>query len=268
MFPAHIPARHGSADSVALGSAVRVAANQQDGVISRAQLRRIGLSPDMIDRALLVGRLRNVHRGVYAVGHDRLSQRAGWIAALLAVGPGAVLSHGTAAAARGLLPGRGGPVEVTCPRRVRARPGLRVHSSALPTRATTVVDGLPCTTLPRTLIDLVAAGHEEATRRAWGTAASRRLLVLRDVELELAARRGLPGTPTVRRLLGQHAATLVQRARSESNDARPPRCPAPTPYSGMFPCLRFGCATRFVRRTRSAPDTFARVIEGSMTSSM
>jgi hypothetical protein len=215
MIPARIPEIPDPRDAVAVGNAVRAVANQQDGVVTRSQLRGLGMTPAMVDRALLDGRLRVLHRGVYAVGHDRLAPRARWVAALLAVGPDAVLSHGAAAAARGLLPTRGGPIEITCPRRVRPRSGLVIHTSVLPSWASTVVDGLPCTSLPRTLVDLASGEHEDAARRAWGVAASRRQLVLHQVERELAARRGRPGAPTVQRLLLEHSSTLVQRTRSE-----------------------------------------------------
>lgn len=75
------------------------------------------------------GRLHRLHRGVYAVGHDGLSEEARWIAAVLASGTGAVLSHGAAAVHWGLLRPLDGPIDVTIPAQTgRARrQGIRIH---------------------------------------------------------------------------------------------------------------------------------------------
>src|SRR4051812_10827827 len=78
--------------------AIAVVAARQHGVIARAQLRALGLSDDAITKRASRGRLHAVHRGVYAVGHPVLGARGRWMAAVLACGPGAVLSHASAAA--------------------------------------------------------------------------------------------------------------------------------------------------------------------------
>ena len=74
-------------------------AERQGGVVSPAQLVAAGVSPQRIDRRLRAGRLHAVHRGVYAVGHRLISDDGRRTAAVLACGPGAVLSHASAAAA-------------------------------------------------------------------------------------------------------------------------------------------------------------------------
>src|SRR3954449_10038450 len=98
--------------------AIAMVAWRQYGVTTRAQLRGLGLSDDEIDYRIAVGRLRLIHRGVYAVGHHRIQPEGVWLAAVYAGGDGAVLSHRSAARLWGLLPWDG-HIEVTVPRRSR-----------------------------------------------------------------------------------------------------------------------------------------------------
>jgi hypothetical protein len=98
-----------------------------------------------------------VHRGVYAVGHSRLSKEGRWLAAVLACGQRAVLSHGSAAAPWDLLPVPGGSIDVTIPNRSgrRERRGISVHrSGTLSATSSTRHLGIPVTTPARTLDDL------------------------------------------------------------------------------------------------------------------
>jgi hypothetical protein len=126
-------------------------------VVTLAQLEAAGLGRSGAARRVANGRLHRVHRGVYAVGHDALSNESRWVAAVLACGPSAVLSHRSAAELWQLLKPIAGPVEVTV-RTVggRARrPGLRIHRCpSLPARSTCVRRGIPLTTTARTLFDL------------------------------------------------------------------------------------------------------------------
>src|SRR5688572_23085613 len=71
----------------------------QHGVVTRSQLRTLGLSDDAIDRRARAGRLHRLYHGVYAVGHSALTREGRWMAAVLAAGIGAVLSHVTAGGA-------------------------------------------------------------------------------------------------------------------------------------------------------------------------
>ena len=75
----------------------RLAASQH-GVVGRRQLLDMGLGGDAIDRRVALGRLHLLHRGVYAVGHPLVTRSGSWMAAVLAAGPNAVLSHHAAAA--------------------------------------------------------------------------------------------------------------------------------------------------------------------------
>jgi hypothetical protein len=100
---------------------------RQHGVIARRQLLEFGLGAEAIKSRIATGRLHPVHRGVYAVGRPGLTREGLWMAAVLACGPGAVLSHGSAAALWGIRR----PVariDVTVPAHVtRSRPGISVH---------------------------------------------------------------------------------------------------------------------------------------------
>ena len=146
----------------------RVARNQH-GVVTLAQLRAAGVNSQAITYRIRAGRLHRVHRGVYAVGHDRLSDKGRWMAAVLACGPGAVLSHRSAAALWRLLPSSHPATDVT----IRSgggrkrRTGIRIHRSAsLTPRLTTLRDGIPVTTPARTLLDLRRCVAPEQLGRA------------------------------------------------------------------------------------------------------
>jgi very-short-patch-repair endonuclease len=146
----------------------RLAANQH-GVVSVDQLRAIGLDLDAISYRVRVGRLYRVHRGVYAVGHPRLSNEGRWMAAVLACGPGAVLSHRSAAALWGMLGTPPGFPEVTVPGHGgrRRREGIRLHrSSSLCPADTTLRMAIPVTTPARTLADLRRCATADELRKA------------------------------------------------------------------------------------------------------
>lgn len=111
---------------------IRVAAiaAQQHGVVSVGQLREAGLDKHRVRHRVRIGRLHAIHRGVYAVGHSHLSAEGRWMAALLACGTGAVLSHRTAAAAWRLLPDQPGAsvdVSVSSDTGKKIRRGIRLH---------------------------------------------------------------------------------------------------------------------------------------------
>jgi hypothetical protein len=131
----------------------RLAARQQ-GLVTRAQLLRMGLSPAAIARRLAAGRLHQVHRGVYAVGHPLLTRRGRELAAVMAAGPDAVLSHQSAAALLGLM-SWGGKVHVTAARSRGRLDQVVVHRSrGLHADEVARAEGLPCTSWARTLLDL------------------------------------------------------------------------------------------------------------------
>ena len=172
-------------------------AGRQHGVITTAQLRAAGLTDAAVYKRVRTGRLHPLYRGVYAAGHKRLSREGQFMAAVLAAGDGAALSHLAAAVHwniwRRRLPG----IDVVVPGNRRARKGFTVHRCAsLDRRDVTKRNGIPVTTVPRTLVDLAvvltahqlanviheAAYHnrfdERATRRAMERAKGRPLTTL------------------------------------------------------------------------------------------
>ena len=110
-----------------------------------------------IDRRIASGRLHPLHRGVFAVGHRVLSLKGRWVAAVLASGPGAVLSHVTAAALWSMRSAGSGPIHVTLAQQRRSTRVIRRHRSLLPEDEVTTVEGIPVTTAPRTIFDMAAA---------------------------------------------------------------------------------------------------------------
>ena len=202
------------ADKVPLHAAVGRLAARQHGVVTGAQLRALGLGKDGIHSWLRRGRLHRHYHGVFAVGRPELSRRGEWLAAVWACGPGAVLSHWSAAALTGMAEEPGDEVHVTTParRRVERRPGLAVHCTRNLGPADVVTLGLiPVTRPPRTLLDL-ADIVPYPTLRALADA-QRRI----DPEALRAAQErapNKPGSPSVARLLdagGRHTRSAFER---------------------------------------------------------
>jgi very-short-patch-repair endonuclease len=179
--------------------AIGALAERQHGVVSRAQLLELGFDRGSITHRLKRGRLRQIHRGVYTMGHRLLTQDGRWMAAVLACGPHAVLSHRAAAALWGM---RGGTrVEVTVPAGRRGRSGIQQHRANLPADERTTHRGIPTTTVPRTLLDLSAVVQRHELRGALREAERRRLtdpLSLPDLVARYERR---PGLRVVRALL-------------------------------------------------------------------
>jgi hypothetical protein len=172
-------------------AASKIAARQH-GVITRRQLEDCGLGSKAITIRVRKGQLNRIHRGVYAVGHRGLSWHGRWMAAVLACGEGAVLSHGSAASLWGLLKPIEGPVHVSvpstwghskrrgihlhrCPSLARPSPVEPSPSPSYPRQAggrrgrllVTHRDRIPVTTVPRTIEDLRASSLPEyLVRRA------------------------------------------------------------------------------------------------------
>jgi very-short-patch-repair endonuclease len=131
------------------------AAARQHGLVTSAQLARAGLTRAGISNRVTAGRLHPLYRGVYGLGHHSLSREGRWMAAVLACGPGAVLSHLGAATLWQVWRRRTSGVDVSVLGRRRSRPGLRVHHCRhLDPRDVTVRDRIPVTTVARTLVDL------------------------------------------------------------------------------------------------------------------
>jgi predicted transcriptional regulator of viral defense system len=138
-------------------------AARQHGVVARAQLSALGIDQRAIEYRLAVGRLHLLHRGVYAVGHRPPSPLATAMAAVLACGLEAFLSHRSAAALWRIVRRWPSANEVSVPGR-RRHPGIRVHRSRH--AETTVHYGIPTTTPAQTLVDLADVLDDRQLARA------------------------------------------------------------------------------------------------------
>lgn len=148
--------REGGREAEALDRAIADLARRQYGVVSRRQLLRIGEKEKGIEYRLAIGRLHLLHHGTYAVGHRVVPREGRWLAAVMAAGPSAVLSHWSAAALWMIRPNQRSVVDVTAPHKSRSWDGIKRHHKALPADEVTVQDGIPVTTVPRTIFDLAA----------------------------------------------------------------------------------------------------------------
>jgi hypothetical protein len=136
-------------------------------VVSRAQLVARGSSRTAVDAWVRWRRLRVVHRGVYAGGGAVLPREGRWLAAVLACGEGAVLSHLSAAVHWNLLSYDAPQPEVTALASRQGVPGIRLHRSrSLDAQDTTNHQGIPTTTVHRTLLDIAAHVPEHHLERA------------------------------------------------------------------------------------------------------
>jgi len=142
-------------------------AGRQHGVVGRWQLDEIGLTEQMIRTRVAHGGLNRLHRGVYAVGHRALTVESRWMAAVLAHGPRAVLSHRSAGQMWGLCPRSRIAPEVTCPGSKKTKPGIVTHRGTLLGDEVVRVRGMPVTSVPRTMFDLAATRPEREVERAW-----------------------------------------------------------------------------------------------------
>ncbi len=144
-------------------------------MVSRAQLLEFGVTRRGVEHRLAVGRLHVLHRGVYAVGHRVLSAKGHWMAAVLAGGPGAVLSHRSAAALWNIRPTARVRIDVTVGRNRRPRRGIEFHRTELPQDEKTTHEGIPVTTVARTLVDLAATLDRARLEKALTQAEIQRL---------------------------------------------------------------------------------------------
>jgi very-short-patch-repair endonuclease len=150
-------------------AAVAAVAGDQHGVITTAQLHDCGLGASSIRNWVGAGRLHRIHRGVYAVGHRGLSVEGEWMAAVLACGEGAVLSHTSAAMLLRMLDERRATVHVTVQGSSgrERRSGIAIHRSStlLPSQTTSHLN-IPVTRPARTLADLRRSSPRHVYRRA------------------------------------------------------------------------------------------------------
>jgi very-short-patch-repair endonuclease len=180
-------------------AAIAALAARQHGVISREQLRRIGLGDDAVDWAIRAKRLHHVHRGVYAVGHRRLSREGRYLAAVLAAGDSACLSHRSAADLWELRASKEDEIDVTVASDRRGDASVRIHREALGGSETMTRDGIRVTKPLRTLLDLASAIKDETEiERAIRQAVYRKLTTTALLAEAVQNRPGQRGTKRLR----------------------------------------------------------------------
>lgn len=169
----------------------------------------LGLSISAIRQRLVTGRLHRVHRGVYAVGLPDLTRLGELMAALLAAGDGAALSHETAAEVLGIAPA-GRAIHVTVPpSRSPSPPGITIHRRPVPGDERGLCQGLSVTSPARTLCDLACHLPPAELERAVNEADKLDLIDPEALREALDRMTGLRGAPALRRLLDRHTFTLT-----------------------------------------------------------
>ncbi|HWB68773.1 MAG TPA: type IV toxin-antitoxin system AbiEi family antitoxin domain-containing protein, partial [Solirubrobacterales bacterium] len=211
---------------------------RRHGIVTRGQMLRLGYSKSAIGRAVKSGRLHPVHRGVYAVGRDDLSDHGRCIAAVAAYGAEAMLSHRSAAWLWGLLHGGPRNPDVSVPWRGRAqpRPGTSIHHApALTETDRTEREGIPVTSLPRTLLDLASCPPAARLGPAIERAERMELFDLRAMDELLGRTRGHPGRGRLRRALGAYREPGFTRSALERRFLRLVReAGLPRPATNLF----------------------------------
>lgn len=191
-------------------------AARQHGVVSLEQLVSLGLSARGVQERAASGRLWRVNQAVYAVGHKSLTWEARLMAAVLACGPGAVISHRSAVELWKLREPRQASVDVTAPnRRGRVPSGIRSHRDDRLTGAErTEVFGIPCVSVSRALLDFAAVAPIWELRRAVGEAEVLRILNHAELRRTIRHHRGRRGVARLRMVLDE-IRPETRRTRSE-----------------------------------------------------
>jgi predicted transcriptional regulator of viral defense system/very-short-patch-repair endonuclease len=198
-------------------AAIAALAADQHGVVSGRQLAAAGVTPSMLKTRISRGLLVRLHRGVYAVGHRQLRREGHWLAAVLAVGPGAALSHRAAAALHG-IGASGVAVDVSTPADRRGARGIRVHGRRRLERLDVeLVEGISVTTVARTLVDLAGTVARDRLAKALNEAEVGRVLDVwaTDAALERVRHRRGNGHAVLRAALAEMAEHGPALTRSE-----------------------------------------------------
>jgi hypothetical protein len=174
------------------------------GRVTRNQLQAAGIDGKRIDLWLKDGRLHRVHRGVFAVGHAGSSPPADYLAAVLAAGRGARLSHAAAAHLLSLVRGAPPVPEVTIPTTAhRMRDGIVIHRvRVLDPLDTTTLDGIPIMTVPRVLLDLAPRLSRTRLTRLCHEAWIHHRTAPDEIEACITRNPAKPGAAKLRRALG------------------------------------------------------------------
>jgi predicted transcriptional regulator of viral defense system/very-short-patch-repair endonuclease len=194
----------------------RIAARQH-GLVSHRQLAAVGLSPNAVAGRVEKGRLERLHRGVYAVGHVERTSESRWMAAVMACGSGAVLSHLDAAALWKIYAGEGARVHVTTTRKAGLHvDGVSVHRARrLHPEDVAVKDRIPVTTVARTLVDLTDLLAGDRLLRAIREAEFLRLLDLNTLNAAIQRAHGRKRLRVLKQGISAHTPGQIVREELE-----------------------------------------------------
>jgi predicted transcriptional regulator of viral defense system/very-short-patch-repair endonuclease len=217
-------------------------ARVQHGVFGLQQLRELGFSDTAVHKRVATRRLHRIHRGVYSLVPRELLKREGlYMAAVLACGEGAVLSHRSSARLHGLGNYGHHRIDVTVPKRSqRTHSGVAVHTSTTLSAAdVTVVNAIPTTTVARTLFAIAELITPRQLERAFDQADIMQTLDLNEIRDQVARNPTRPAAKAVNHLLNTHYIGSTP-TENEFEDAflqltRSLRLPDPTPQFYIDP---------------------------------
>jgi very-short-patch-repair endonuclease len=209
-------------------------AKRQHGIVARWQLLELGFNRRAIEHRIAKGRLHPVWRGVYVVGRPELTREGRWMAAVLACGTGAVLSHVSAAVLWEIRPKSSGPIHVTLIARRSERPGIVAH------RRTTLTDEditqrlrIPVTTPITTLIDNAPSLSRDELEAAINEADKRNLVDPETLRAALDGRFHRPGAAALRSTLDRRTFTLTESELERRFLPLARRAGLPAPKTGV-----------------------------------
>ncbi|MDQ6606936.1 MAG: DUF559 domain-containing protein [Actinomycetota bacterium] len=188
----------------------RLAAGQE-GVFTIEQIADCGLTASAAWSRTQSGRLHLVHRRVYSLSPPSLLSREGrWLAAVLACGDGAVLSHRSAAALHGLRATERSGIDVTVPRRTsRSHQDIDIHrSTTLSARDVTIVRNIPCTTIARTTLDVAEVIRSGQLERMFEQAEQEEVLNFRALQDQIERNPTRLGAARVQALMDEYQAGM------------------------------------------------------------
>ncbi|HEX6455447.1 MAG TPA: type IV toxin-antitoxin system AbiEi family antitoxin domain-containing protein [Solirubrobacterales bacterium] len=183
---------------------------RQHGVVSREQLLALGFSRSAIEHRRRTGRLHPLARGIYSVGRSHLTREGRWMAAVLACGPGAALSHRSAAALWGFGAEHEDYIDVSVKRASEARlPGIRCHRRpTLAAEAITRRQNIPVTEPVQTFLDLTTVAGPKTIERAINEADKHDVIDAGSLRRALDDHPGERGVRPLRRILDKHTFRL------------------------------------------------------------
>jgi very-short-patch-repair endonuclease len=234
-------------------------------VVARRQLCELGIGEDRVEGRRQRGQLHLLHRGVYAVGHRKVTTEGRWMAAVLACGSDAVLSHRSAGQLWRLLPQSAIAPEITRPRSFTARGEIRCHQAILPADETDEVGGIAVTSVSRTLFDLAAVLSRERLEGALNEAEVRQLTSRLSVPDLLRRHPGRRGAATLRAVLdeGAHGITRLELERRFATLIATHRLPRPRRNAHVAVRGRFFEVDCLWRRQRVIVELDGRAAHGT-----